>query len=246
MILRAIAIDDEPLALEVLKKFAGKIPSLELVQTFQNPIAAVEFLQQETIDLMFLDIQMPDLTGIQLLQSMGQKPMIIFTTAHPEHAVMSYELNAIDYLLKPIGFDRFFKAVNKALTHKKAHLALEAKEIPNVVEPHPAHPNSDFIFVKSDTRFFKVNLSDIRYIEGMRDYIAVHTSSQRILTLMNMGQMLEKLPSTDFMRIHKSYIIGLNHITLIQQNRVLIGDREIPISNSYKETFLKFVEERQK
>ena len=245
MTLRAIAIDDEPLALEVLKKFAEKIPSLELVQTFQNPIQAVEFLQQSSIDLMFLDIQMPDLTGIQLLQSMGDKPMIIFTTAHSEFAVSSYELDAVDYLLKPIVFDRFFKAINKALTLRKAHAALEATEVPTQPEPSGSSVN-DFMFIKSDTRFFKVDIRDIKYIEGMRDYIAVHTSSQRILTLMNMTQMLDKLPSTDFMRIHKSYIIGLNHITLIQQNRVLIGDREIPISNSYKDVFLKFVEERQK
>ena len=245
MTLRAIAIDDEPLALEVIQRFAGKIASLDLCASFQNPIEAVDYLQTEEVDLLFLDVQMPDLNGLQLLHSLSEKPMIIFTTAHPQYAVDSYELDAVDYLLKPIPFDRFLKAVNKAIGLKKAQLALEAPT-GNISNPEAGLNPDDYIFVKSDTRFFKVDLADIKFIEGMRDYIAVHTSKQRILTLMNMGQMLEKLPSTDFMRIHKSYIIGLNHIDLIQQNRVIIGEREIPISNSYKETFLKFVEKRQR
>lgn len=241
MNLRAIAIDDEPFALEVLERFAGKVASLELIRTFQNPLEAVEFLQEEAVDLIFLDIQMPDLNGMQLLNSLQEPPMIIFTTAHPQYAVDSYEMDAVDYLLKPVPFDRFLKAVNKALAQKKAQEALD-----NPPAEEGGLQSDDYIFIKSDTRFFKVDLQDILFIEGMRDYIAVHTPKQRILTLMNMSQMQEKLPSTDFMRVHKSYIIGLNHITLIQQNRVTIHEREIPISNSYKETFLKFVEDRQR
>ena len=239
--LRAIAIDDEPLALEVIQRFASKIPSLELVKTFSNPIEAVQFLQTESIDLVFLDIQMPDITGIQFLQSIQQAPMVIFTTAYSQYAVDSYELNAVDYLLKPIPFDRFFKAVNKASTQLQAQEALEQQnESPEEEEVKVG--GKDYLFIKSDTRFFKVNHRDILYIEGMRDYIAVHTPDQKILTLMSMTKMLTKLPEKDFMRIHKSYIIGLNHISLIQNNRVIVSGREIPISHSYKEAFLKFVE----
>jgi two-component system, LytTR family, response regulator len=233
MTLRAIAVDDEPLALEVIRRFAEKIPSLDLLETFQSPIDAAAFLQKESVDLIFLDIQMPDLTGMQMLQTVSEKPLVIFTTAYSEYAVDSYEHSAVDYLLKPIVFDRFFMAVNKAINQQKAQEALEAQE---------EDSGKDFLFIKSDTRFFKVNLADIRYIEGMRDYIALHTPKQRILTLMSMTNMLKKLPEDRFMRVHKSYIIGLDHITLIQHNRVFIGDKEIPISSSYKDTFLGFVE----
>lgn len=240
MTLRAIAVDDEPLALEVIQRLAGKIPSLKLLQTFENPIEAIEFLRQESVDLVFLDIQMPDLTGLQLLQSLADRPMIIFTTAYSEYAVDSYELNAVDYLLKPVLFDRFYKAVNKAQHQLQAAQALEAQEGEGQEDS-----NKDFLFIKSDTRFFRVSLADILFIEGMRDYIAVHTPKQRILTLMSMTNMLKKLPEDRFMRVHKSYIIGLDHITLIQHNRVIINDREIPISSSYKDAFLRFVEGKE-
>jgi two-component system LytT family response regulator len=239
--IRAIAVDDEPLALEVIQRFAGKIPSLDLVAVFGNPIEAVQYLQTESVDLIFLDIQMPDITGLQFLQSLSDSPMIIFTTAYSQYAVDSYELNAVDYLLKPIPFDRFLKSVNKAIMQMKAQEALEHK-IDAPAEVESTHGDMDYLFIKSDTRFFKVNHYDILYIEGMRDYIAVHTPKQKILTLMSMTKMLAKLPERDFMRVHKSYIIGLNHISLIQNNRVIVAEKEIPISHSYKEAFLKFVE----
>ncbi|MCB0837570.1 MAG: response regulator transcription factor [Bacteroidetes bacterium] len=239
--IRAIAVDDEPLALEVIQRFAAKIPGLDLIAVFGNPIEAVQYLQTESIDLIFLDIQMPDITGIQFLQSLAESPMIIFTTAYSQYAVDSYELNAVDYLLKPIPFDRFLKAVNKAIMQMKAHEALEHQtETPPESEAN--HGEVNYLFIKSDTRFFKVDYKDILYIEGMRDYIAVHTPTQKILTLMSMTKMLAKLPERDFMRVHKSYIIGLNHISLIQNNRVIVSDKEIPISHSYKDAFLKFVE----
>ncbi|MEL6841673.1 MAG: LytTR family DNA-binding domain-containing protein, partial [Bacteroidota bacterium] len=187
----------------------------------------------------FLDIQMPDLTGIQLLESLIYKPMIVFTTAYSQYAVDSYELGAIDYLLKPVSLDRFLKAVNKAVGFVRAQEALDQKG-------NDGSENREYMFIKSDTRFFKVNLSEILYVEGMRDYVAVHTPERRIMTLMSMSKMMGKLPDTDFMRVHKSYIIGLNHIQLIQNNRVVINGEEIPISNSYKENFLAFVERLNK
>ncbi|MEM6344543.1 MAG: LytTR family DNA-binding domain-containing protein [Bacteroidota bacterium] len=237
--LTAVAIDDEPLALEVIQRFAAKSEDLELLMAFENPLEAISFLQDNKVDLIYLDIQMPDLTGIQLLDSLVYKPMIVFTTAYSQYAVDSYELGAIDYLLKPVSLDRFLKSVNKAVGFIKAQEALDEKS------KEPADIK-DYMFIKSDTRFFKVNLGEILYVEGMRDYVAVHTPERRIMTLMSMGKMMDKLPETDFMRVHKSYIIGLNHIQLIQNNRVTIDDKEIPISNSYKDTFLAFVERLNK
>jgi len=229
--LNCIAVDDEPLALEVIKRFGEKIPALNLMETFQNPIEAVEFIKENPVDLVFLDIQMPDLTGLEFMNSFAEKPMVIFTTAYADYAIESYEVDAIDYLLKPVLFDRFYKAVNKALMKiEESGTEIRAEE--------------DFMFIKSDTRIFKINYNDILYIEGMRDYIAVHTPKQRILTLMSMTRMLDKLPKRRFMRVHKSYIIGIGHIHMIQNNRVLINQKEIPISNSYKEQFLKFIENK--
>lgn len=237
--LTAVAIDDEPLALEVIERFAAKSPDLDLQMSFENPLEAISFLQENKVDLIFLDIQMPDLTGIQLLESLIYKPMIVFTTAYSQYAVDSYELGAIDYLLKPVSLDRFLKAVNKAVGFVRAQEALDHKG-------NEGSDNREYMFIKSDTRFFKVNLSEILYVEGMRDYVAVHTPERRIMTLMSMSKMMTKLPDTDFMRVHKSYIIGLNHIQLIQNNRVVINGEEIPISNSYKENFLAFVERLNK
>ena len=243
IVLQAIAIDDEPLALEVIQRFANKIPSLELTATFQNAIEAVSYMQENHVDLVLLDIQMPDLSGLQFLQSIPYKPMVIFTTAYSQYAVDSYEVDAVDYLLKPILFDRFFKAINKAANQAKAQEVMEHTEGAGT-KGQSGDDDKAFIFIKSDTRFFKVNYEDILYIEGMRDYIAIHTPRQKILTLMSMTKMLERLPDGDFMRVHKSYIIGVNHISMIQNNRVLIGEKEIPISNSYKEALVNFIENR--
>lgn len=230
--LRCIAVDDEPLALEVIQRFAEKIPGLELVGSFANPLQAIEFMREEPVDLLFLDIQMPDLTGMQLIESLSTLPMIIFTTAYSQYAADSYEIDAIDYLLKPIPFDRFLKAVNKAF---KAQAGKNSSDSEGM-------DKSDYLFIKSDTRYFKVNYADIKFIEGMRDYVAVHTPKQRILTLMSMTKILERLPSDQFMRVHKSYIIGIRHIELVQNHRISIAGREIPISNSYREAFQAFVD----
>jgi len=228
-----IAIDDEPLALAVIERFSSKVPSLELRGTFQNPLSALEFLQSHPVDLLFLDIHMPDLSGMEFLHSLTHKPLIIFTTAHTEYALESYEWDAVDYLLKPILFERFLKGVNKA-----RHI-MDREE-----DERPATQEATYLFVKSDTRFFKINYRDILFIEGMRDYIAIHTEQQRILTLMSMTKMLHKLPSCDFKRVHKSYIINVQHIDLIQHNRVQLAGKEIPVSSTYKEDFQKFIESR--
>ncbi len=232
-ILKCIAIDDEPLALSVIERFANKITGLELKGAFQNPHSALEYLHQHHVDLLFLDVQMPDLSGLEFLQSLTQKPMVIFTTAHTEYALESYEWDAIDYLLKPIIFERFLKGVNKA----KQFMLPEADTRKKTKE-------STYLFVKSDTRFFKINYDDILYIEGMRDYIAIHTTQQRILTLLSMTKMLDRLPAYEFKRVHKSYIINVKHIQLIQNNKIQLPGKEVPVSSSYKEDMQKFVESR--
>ncbi|MEM6262713.1 MAG: LytTR family DNA-binding domain-containing protein [Bacteroidota bacterium] len=239
--MKAIAIDDEPMALKVIERFAQKIPSLELQATFQNPIEALAYLQQHPVDLLFLDIQMPDLTGLQFLQSISPAPMVIFTTAYSEYALDSYEFDAVDYLLKPIAFERFLKAVNKA---SRLHQA--SQEGQTVTSAGDADdPLSESLFIKSDTRIFKVDRQDMLFIEGMRDYIAIHTPKQRIMTLMSLSKMLDKLPPTEFIRVHKSYIVGVRHIRLIQHNRIFITEHEIPISNTYKEAFFDLIEKLQ-
>ncbi|MCI4667790.1 MAG: response regulator transcription factor, partial [Bacteroidia bacterium] len=195
MTLRAIAIDDEPLALEILSRHCQKLPGVELVETFQNPMLGVTYLQENTVDLVFVDIQMPDLNGLQLLKTLSDPPLVIFTTAHPEYALDSYELNAVDYLLKPISFERLLKAVIKAQELRKGQMALLEKE-------EAGDDKKDFLFVKSDTRFFKIYYNDIHFIEGMRDYVAIHTGQQRVLTLTSMTNMVKRLPSDMFMRVH--------------------------------------------
>lgn len=231
--MKCVAIDDEPLALEVIERFVAKVPELELVATFTNPLEAVAKMREAEVDLLFLDIHMPDLTGLQLLQSLPKLPLIIFTTAYSQYATNSYDLDAVDYLLKPIPFDRFLKAVNKAFREQKSRSGQD-----------DGSSAEDYLFIKSDTRFFKVDYADILYVEGMRDYVAVHTPKQKILTLMSMTKMMEKLPEDQFMRVHKSYIIAIRHIELIQHHRVTIHGREIPVSNSYREAFQNFVENR--
>lgn len=225
-------VDDEPLAIEILARFIKKVPFLELVDSFENAVEASTFLQHDKVDLLFLDIQMPDLNGLQLLQSLPEKPLVIFTSAYSQYALESYSLDAVDYLLKPILFERFLKAVNKA--QKLKQLDESGSDI--------IGEEKEFIFIKSDTRYFKINYADIQYIEGMRDYVAVHTNGQKILTLMSMTNMLDNLPSADFMRVHKSYIVGLKHISMVQHNRIKIGEKEIPVSNTYKEGLMKYIE----
>lgn len=232
--LTAIAIDDEPLALKVIERFAAKVPNLDLQGSFQNPLEALARLQAAPVDLLFLDIQMPDLTGLQLLQSLPNPPMVIFTTAHEQYALDSYEWDAVDYLLKPILLDRFLRAVNKAMSKKTVQTPSAPDETGSDLR--------EYLFLKSDTRIFKVKREEVAFIEGMRDYVAVHTADgQRIMTLTSMGKMLDRLDSSDFIRVHKSFIVNVHHMELIQQNKITIGSREIPISNTYKDAFYTLI-----
>ena len=228
--LRCIAVDDEPLALELLEDNISKVPYLQLVAKCSNAMEAMKVLQQQPADLIFLDIQMPGLTGLQFIQSMTEKPMIILITAYEKYALEGFNLDVTDYLVKPVSLDRFVKACNKA---KELY---ELKNRPN----KDASSNPDYFFVNVDYSLLKINFNDIRYIEGLKDYIKIHlkSSSRAIITRMAMKVIEEELPVAKFLRIHKSYIVSLEHITAIRKNSVFLDEMELPVGENFREAVL--------
>ncbi len=226
--LRCIAIDDEPLALELLEDNISKVPYLQLVARCSNAIEAMKVLQQEKVDLIFLDIQMPGLTGLQFIQSMTEKPMIILITAYEKYALEGFNLDVVDYLVKPVSLDRFVKACNKAKE------LFQLKNKPKTSEPSAA---PGYFFVNVDYSQLKVNFNDIRYIEGLKDYIKIHlkSSTKAIITRMPMKTIEEELPATGFLRIHKSYIVSVDHITAIRKNSVFIDAMELPVGENFRD-----------
>lgn len=241
MMIRCLVVDDEPLALDILADYIGKVPSLELVKATTNPIEALTIVQQDNIDLVFLDVQMPELTGIQFLKILNGRCQVILTTAYPQYALEGYDLDVVDYLLKPIAFDRFYKAVNKVLLSSSAHSAPVPAAEP---APLPVAASNDFIFVKTEHKIQKIYLDDILYIEGLKDYISIFTPNERVITLQNMKKMEEVLPSGRFIRVHKSYIISLDKIESIERSRIFIADKIIPIGDTYRDHFFKLIETR--
>lgn len=221
-----IAVDDEPLALEKIASFIERMPTLKLEATFDRPVEALAYLSSHKVDMLFLDIQMEKMTGLDLLAALPNHPQVILTTAYSEYALKGYEFEVTDYLLKPYSFERFTQAVNKATKRIQEKIS--------VVETTP-----DFIFVKSDYRLVKVMLSDILYIEGMRDYRCIHTSTGKILTDQTFGSFEEQLPTSQFSRIHKSFMVSLSKIESIEKHRVKIGKELLPVSESYREPFYK-------
>jgi DNA-binding LytR/AlgR family response regulator len=228
--LRCIAVDDEPLALELLEDNISKVPYLQLVAKCNNALEAMKVLQQQPADLIFLDIQMPGLTGLQFIQSMTEKPMIILITAYEKYALEGFNLNVTDYLVKPVSLDRFVKACNKA---KELY---ELKNRTNKDGPS----NPDYFFVNVDYSLLKINFNDIRYIEGLKDYIKIHlkSSPRAIITRMAMKAIEEELPVAKFLRIHKSYIVSLEHITAIRKNSVFLDEMELPVGENFREAVL--------
>lgn len=241
MIIKCIAVDDEPLALDIIEDYISKVPFLELVKRTENAIEALQLVQAGGIDLVFLDIQMPDLTGIQFLKIANGKANYILTTAYSQYALESYDLNVSDYLLKPIAFDRFYKAVEKVRTQ------MQKEEVP-VPAPGPtpapvaAAPVQDFIFVKTEHKIQKIQLDDILYIEGLKDYISIFTKTERVITLQNMKKMEETLPKGEFIRVHKSYIISIDKIESIERSRIAIAGKVIPIGDTYRDEFFKLID----
>jgi DNA-binding LytR/AlgR family response regulator len=236
-IIRCIAVDDESLALDLLEDNISKVPFLKLVKRCKNAFEAIEILQKEKIDLVFLDIQMPGITGIQFLQSLRANPMIIFITAYDKYALEGFELNVLDYLVKPVSFERFLKACNKALEQYNLRNASPARQLEQAPE---------FIFVNSEYNLVKIVVADITYVEGLKDYIKIYTSAapRPVITRLSMKSIEERLPAGKFIRVHKSYIVSLDKITSIRKNRVKLGDAEVPISEHYRENLFRLIEGR--
>lgn len=225
-----IIVDDEPLAIKILERFVAEIPRLQLVTTCQSAVEAFEVLKEEKVDLIFLDINMPLLTGIDFVKSLRQPPGIIFTTAYRNYAVESYELNVVDYLVKPIAFTRFFKAVNKFIEQQSTPI------IEPVATPM-ATQTTDYLYVNSNKKYLKVVFADILYIESIKDYIRIHLREKNIITKDKISAFAKKLPA-NFLRIHRSYIVNTAQISAFTALDVEIGEREIPIGNSYKNEVL--------
>lgn len=240
MILKCIAVDDEPLALDIIEDYISKVPFLELIKRTENAIEALQLVQAGGIDLVFLDIQMPDLTGIQFLKIASNKANYILTTAYSQYALESYDLNVSDYLLKPIAFDRFYKAVEKV----RNQMQKEEVAAPLVAEPVQNVAATDFIFVKTEHKIQKIQLDDILYIEGLKDYISIFTKSERVITLQNMKKMEETLPKGEFIRVHKSYIVSLDKVESIERSRISIAGKIIPIGDTYRDEFFKLIDGR--
>lgn len=223
-----IAVDDEPLALELLEDNISKVPYLKLVASCESALDAMKVLAVQQVDLIFLDIQMPGLTGLQFIESMTVKPMIILITAYEKHALEAFGLDVIDYLVKPVSLDRFIKSCNKA---KELH------ELKQQKQQVGQQSQAEYFFVNVDYSLLKVSFSDILYIEGLKDYIKIflRSSSKAVITRMNMKSLEELLPSTMFIRVHKSFIISIPSVTAVRKNSVFIGSIEIPVSETYPE-----------
>ncbi|MEX6688529.1 LytTR family DNA-binding domain-containing protein [Danxiaibacter flavus] len=217
-----IAIDDEPLALELVEEYVAAFPRLQLAHTFDDAISTAEFLRVNPVDILFVDINMPDITGIELIKSLDYKPAVIFTTAYKKFAFEGFEVEAVDYLLKPLNFDRFSRAVNKAITQ------IEQKRNNN-------NAKEENLFVRSEYRLIKINIQDIEFIESLEDYIKIHLTNEKpILTLMPLKTVLEKLPQDKFKRIHRSYVVALNKVRSVLNRKVLLlSSTELPVSDKY-------------
>ncbi|RYU96470.1 LytR/AlgR family response regulator transcription factor [Emticicia agri] len=245
MKMRCIIVEDEPLARNLLEQYIQKLPYLELVKSFANPLEALDFLHTNTVDILISDIQMPELTGIGLLKILPAKPLIILTTAYPEFALEGYELDVMDYLLKPVTFERFLQAIEKAKSRVQTLRQASTQE-ENAVR--------SFIFVKDRTKLVKVKLEDIIYIEGLKDYIIIYTKDKRIVTLQTLKSFETQLPANQFIRIHNSYIVSFDAIDAIDKDRVQIvpityptgtpAKTFLPISDTYRKAFKEFIEKK--
>jgi len=234
--LKCLIVEDEPLARNLLAEYVKKVSYLELTEVSSNPLQALEVLRNHTIDLMFLDIQMPEITGITLLKTLQTRPLVILTTAYSEYALESYDLDVVDYLLKPITFDRFLKAVDKASQRKS----------PAAVVPESGSPaDNPFVFIKDGTKLVKINYDDILFVEGLKDYVTIVTKTQKIVSLQRLKSLETQLPADKFIRIHHSYIIALKAVDTIHKGEVQIGAHFIPISDSYRKAFKEIIDRNQ-
>jgi DNA-binding LytR/AlgR family response regulator len=240
MKINCIAIDDEPLALDIIREYCAKVPFLNLLRTFDNAIESLEFLRSRSVDLIFLDIQMQDLTGIQLLRAIQHPPMVIFTTAYDHYAIEGFDLDGLDYMLKPVSFERFMKGVDKALDRMKQLPGNGAND-----DIQPAECKEDFFFVKTETRIERICFSDVLFIEGKGDYWRIVMPGRKIMSLLNYRKLEEILPPGRFVRVHKSYVVSLEKIDSVERNRIFIGTHVIPISDTFHKQFFELIERRK-
>lgn len=236
MNLNCVIVEDEPLARNLMIEYVKKVPSLTLIEACSNPLAVIDVLRSNQVDLLFLDVQMPELTGISLLKVLQKRPLVILTTAYSEYALEGYELDVADYLLKPITFERFLKAIDKVTQR------LEAKSAPVVTEKIVHEIGQPFVFVKDGTKLVKVLLEDILYVEGLKDYVTIHTRDRKIVSLQRLKALEDQLPSDQFIRIHNSFIIALRAIDVIHKGDVQIREAMLPIGETYKKSFREFID----
>lgn len=234
--IRCAILDDEPMAVALLSKYVEKISSFELVKATTNPFEILELIAQTTIDILFIDIQMPELTGLQMMEMLGNKTKFVITSAYSEYALKGYEHNVVDYLLKPISFDRFYKCIQKieSLSQEKPASTVE-------VMAKTEEKSDEFLFIKTDGKLVKINLNDLLLVEGLKDYLYLHLKNEKLIVLDTLKEFEAKLPASDFMRVHKSYIIRLDQIETIERNRVFIQKNIVPIGETYKIKFQDWV-----
>lgn len=235
--IKCIAIDDEFMALEVIKHHSQKIPYIELMECFENALEAMAFLQQNKVDLIFLDINMPDINGLQLLKAITNQPAVVFTTAYAEYALQGYSFYTVDYLLKPIEFENFLKAINKA-----QYFFWSKNQQETLSETSSASHIPATILVKSGTQIHQLNIDEILYIESTGNYVKFVTTTQEVLSLFSMKEVLDLLPSQQFVKVHKSFIVAFQHIQLIEKHQVKINNQLIPIGKTYREGFQQLVQ----
>ncbi len=233
--IRCIAIDDSPQALGLVESYITKIPFLELLKTFNNAFDAINFMDEEVVDLIFTDIEMPALNGLEFLGSLRHRPQVIILSEQERYAVDAFNLEATDYLLKPFSFERFLRAVNKVRELNRLKTLLHA--------PTPDEMQiRDFIFIKSDYKIIRINVDEILFIEGLKDYVKLHTTDKPVLSLLSLRNLEQGLPSDRFVRVHRSYIVALNKIDIIEKSRIKIGQHNITISDMYRDMFLKKIQ----
>ncbi len=240
MKIKCIVIDDEHLAREYIRNYINKIPELELLGDFNSPLKATELIKTGQVDLLFIDIQMPDITGVDFIKSLTLKPEVIFTTAYQEYALEGFNLNAIDYLLKPFSFDRFLLAVHKVIDKLNPKHAPHRQE--NLQEQTKANCAKNYLTIRADRKIYKINFNDIKYIEGQKAYVTFHTEKKRITALASLRDLEELLPGNQFVRIHKSYIASIGRISSMEGNTVELSDIRLPIGKMYKDEILKIFE----
>ncbi len=247
--IKAIIVDDEPLALDVLQTYIEQVPEIDLICRCNNAIEANDFLSKNEVDLMFLDIEMPKLGGLDFLRILNDPPFVVITTAYPNYAVEGFELNVLDYLLKPISLERFMKCVNKVRSKIELKSKAAEKSQPGIEDVKSENSSEDYIFIKADKKFIRVHYSDILYIEGLKDYVIIRTKDSKIIALQTMKSLESKLPSDCFLRVHRSFIVNINYVDAIVGTTIEMREegklKMIPVGKNYKNDLVEIIEKKR-